>query len=305
MNENNNNRRSWFWPLFFIIGFSFVMMSVFVFLIIAAISGVFGMDHLEMTNKPIAIIKVEGPIFESESILQELETAKNNALIKAIVLRIDSPGGAVGPSQEIYEQVLRVKKDKPVIISMGTVAASGGYYIAVAGDRIIANGGSITGSIGVIIESFGLQNIAEKYQLESRVIKSGKYKDAGSVFRKMEEEEKKYFQDLSDNMYEQFLLAIATHRGLSLEKVRELAQGKIYTGQQAQKVKLVDEIGNLYHAIDVAKKMANLTPEAEVFWPQDEETFFSAFLSPDKDANSFLRLLKMTSVRGSLPLWIL
>src|SRR3989338_99212 len=178
----------------------------------------------------VAVVKIEGPIFDSGDTIEELEDYFQDDSVKAIVLRIDSPGGAAAPSQEIYEEVRKIKAKKPVVISMGTVAASGGYYIAAAGSEIFANPGTITGSIGVIMESLNFEKLFEWAKLENQVIKSGKFKDVGSPFRKMTAEEKAYLQNILDNMYLQFMKAVADNRGFTPEKMSELAQGKIYTG---------------------------------------------------------------------------
>ena len=173
--------------------------------------------------------------------------------MKAIVLRIDSPGGGVVPSQEIHDAVqrLRNKNNKTVIASMGTVAASGGYYIAVATDRIMANSGTLTGSIGVIMEMANVEGLLKKIGVEGIVIKSGRFKDVGSPLRKMSDEEQALLQSVMDDVHKQFIEAVAEGRGLDVSAVQALADGRIFTGRQAKASKLVDELGDLDAAIQL------------------------------------------------------
>ncbi|MFQ5992635.1 MAG: signal peptide peptidase SppA, partial [Nitrospiraceae bacterium] len=190
--------------------------------------------------------------------------------VKAIVIRIDSPGGGVVPSQEIYDAVNRIRKDsnKTVLASMGTVAASGGYYIATATDRIIANPGTLTGSIGVVMELANLQQLFKKLGVESVVIKSGRYKDMASPFRKMTREDRAILQSVLDDVHAQFIDAVAEGRSLDVTAVRSLADGRIFTGRQAQEVKLVDELGDLEHAIRLAAEMAGIEGKPRVVEPR-------------------------------------
>ena len=234
----------------------------------------------------VAVIKIEGPIFDSIPVLKELRFYQENDAVKALVLRIDSPGGAVAPSQEIFEEVKKFKKDKIVVVSMGTLAASGGYYIASAAHKIVASPGTVTGSIGVIMETMGVGEVLKTLKLESRVIKSGEYKDIGSPLRGVEPKEKAYLQAMLDNMYHQFVEAVSEQRKIPLETMKGLAEGKIYTGQQALEVGLVDQLGTLYDAIDEAKKMAHLSEDAGVIWPREERFPWGPF-------RSFLQLGKV------------
>lgn len=218
----------------------------------------------------VAVVKIQGPIFESEPFIKELKQVDDNSSIKAIVLRIDSPGGAVAASQEIFEQVKKIKETKKIVVSMGTVAASGAYYIASCAHKILASPGTITGSIGVIMESFDVGELMRWAHLESRVLKSGKFKDTGSIYRELTPEERVYLQTLLDNMYQQFMGAVSEGRNIPLEEIKKLAEGKVYTGEQALKVRLVDGYGTLYDAIDEAKKLAGLAEDAHVIWPREE-----------------------------------
>jgi protease IV len=199
------------------------------------------------TEDRIALIRVEGVILDSHETVGELKKFSENPSVKAIVLRIDSPGGGVVPSQEIHDAVQRVrtKNNKAVIASMGSVAASGGYYIAAATDRIVANPGTLTGSIGVIMETANVEGLLQKIGVEGVVIKSGKYKDVGSPLRKMSEEERGLLQTVMDDVHKQFIEAVAAGRALEVTDVQALADGRIFTGRQAKEAKLVDELGDL------------------------------------------------------------
>ncbi|MBU0505069.1 MAG: signal peptide peptidase SppA [bacterium] len=255
------------------------------------------------SKKPVAIVMVEGPIFDSLDVLKELEELRVNDKIKAVVLRLDSPGGAVAPSQEIFEQVLKLKKEKPVVVSMGSMAASGAYYIACGADKIVANPGSVTGSIGVILKSFGLQEVIKKLFVESRVIKSGSHKDVGDPFKDLTEEDRSYLQNITDNIYGQFTKAVAQHRNLDIANAHTFAEGKIFTGEQAKEIGLVDTLGNIYVAIDEAKKMASLPNDAGVKWPK-EPTPFEQFFQGNH-AKSILDFVMQKYQILQLPLFML
>lgn len=208
----------------------------------------------------IALVRIEGPILDSRSTVQELESYAQDPLVKAIVLRIDSPGGGVAPSQEIYNAVKRVReeKHKTVVSSMGTVAASGGYYIAVASDQILANPGTLTGSIGVIIQLANFEELMDKIGVKNFVIKSGRYKDLGSPFRVMGEEDRNLLQSVMDDAHRQFIEAVAEGRSLDVADVEALADGRVFTGQQAKDVLLVDDLGDLKDAVRLAADMSGL-----------------------------------------------
>ena len=214
----------------------------------------------------IALIRIEGVILDAQETLGELKKFSENPSVKAIVLRIDSPGGGVVPSQEIYDAVRRVrtKSNKAVIASMGSVAASGGYYIAAATDRIVANPGTLTGSIGVIMEMANFEGLLQKIGVEGVVVKSGKYKDVGSPLRKMSDEERGLLQTVMDDVHKQFMEAVAEGRALELTEVQALADGRIFTGRQAKDAKLVDELCNLEDAIQLAADVVGIEGEPKV-----------------------------------------
>src|SRR3990167_4683110 len=214
----------------------------------------------------IALIRIEGVILDAQETLGELNRFSENPSVKAIVLRIDSPGGGVVPSQEIYDAVRRVrtKSNKAVIASMGSVAASGGYYIAAATDRIVANPGTLTGCIGVIMEMANVEGLLQKIGVEGVVVKSGKYKDVGSPLRKMSDEERGLLQTVMDDVHKQFIEAVAEGRSLELKDVQALADGRIFTGRQAKEANLVDELGNLDDAIQLAADVVGIEGEPKV-----------------------------------------
>lgn len=218
----------------------------------------------------VAVIRVEGVIIDAQQTVGDLKKFGESPSVKAIVLRIDSPGGGVVPSQEIHDAVKRVrtKNNKAVVASMGTVAASGGYYIAAATDRIIANPGTLTGSIGVIMELANLEGLLKKIGVESVVVKSGRHKDIGSPFRKMNEEDRHILQSVMDDVHSQFIEAVAEGRSLEVGAVQPLADGRIFTGRQAKDAKLVDELGDLDDAIKLAAEMGGIEGEPKVVEPR-------------------------------------
>lgn len=214
----------------------------------------------------VAVVRIEGVIVDSRDTIEELRKFRDSPGIKAIVLRIDSPGGGVVASQEIYSEVLKTRADGrvKVVTSMGNLAASGGYYIAAATDRIVANPGTLTGSIGVIMELANVQGLLEKVGVQSVVIKSGRHKDLASPFRAMSAEDRAILQTVLDDVHDQFIQAVAAGRTLKVEQVRDLADGRVFTGRQAKTARLVDELGDLQDAIKLAGKMVGIAGEPRV-----------------------------------------
>lgn len=217
-------------------------------------------------RKQLALVRVEGVITDARETVDELERYAKNPSVLGIVLRIDSPGGAVVPAQEIYEAVnrLRTTYDKKVVVSMGTVAASGGYYIAAASDKIVASPGTLTGSIGVIMEIPNVEGLMKKVGVESIVIKSGSHKDTGSPFRQMKPEERALLQSVLDDVHHQFIEAVAKGRGLEVVEVTRLADGRVFTGRQAKAAGLVDQLGDLRDAIHAAADLVHIEGEPDV-----------------------------------------
>ncbi len=216
----------------------------------------------------LAIVKIEGGIFESDPVLRELEEIEQSDEVKAAVIRIDSPGGSVGAAQEIHDAVRRLAEKKKVVASFGSMATSGGYYVALPAHRILANAGTITGSIGVRMEVINVEELLKQLRLRSETLKSGDFKDIGSPTRPMRDEERVFFQDLLKKLHAQFKEAVVQGRKLEPGKVEGLADGRIFTGREAMEQGLVDEIGNLQQAVKVASQMAGIEGEPKVFYPE-------------------------------------
>ncbi len=229
---------------------------------------VVGMDR-------VALVKIEGMLISSEHIVEELRDYADDSSIKAIIIRIDSPGGGVVPSQEIYNAVKNAKKEgKKVVVSMGSVAASGGYYIAAAADRIVANPGTLTGSLGVKMEFANIEKLLEKIGVKGMVVKAGEYKDIGSPYREMTPQEKKLLQDVIDDVHSQFIKAVVEGRRLPESDVRAIADGRIFTGQQALALKLVDQMGDLTDSIEIAGGLAGIKGKPRVVEKKKKIPFF-------------------------------
>jgi protease-4 len=224
---------------------------------------------INLGGNQVAAIELEGVISDSKEFVDQLKDYGNRSGVRSVVLRINSPGGGVAASQEIYEAIkkFRAESKKKVVVSMGSVAASGGYYAACAADKIFANPGTITGSIGVIAEWYNYGDLLRWAKLQSVVIKSGTFKDSGSPTRPLTEEEKAYFQNLISNMYGQFVFAVASSRKMKDGDVRKLADGRVYTGQEAKANGLVDAIGTYQDAIADAAKMAGIPGSPKVVSP--------------------------------------
>ena len=211
----------------------------------------------------IGIVEVKGQIYASDNIVYQLRSYASNSSVKGILLRINSPGGVVGASQEIYDEVLRVRQDYgiPVVVSMGSVAASGGYYIACAGDYIYANPGTMTGSIGVIMQYPVVKDLADKVGIQFQTIKSGRVKDVGNPYREPNEADSLMLSAVINDTYDQFVEAIATNRNLDREKVLEAADGSIYSGRQALELGLVDALGSYETAIEYLAEISGFSDE--------------------------------------------
>jgi protease-4 len=216
----------------------------------------------------IAIVEIRGVITQSSGVIEEIHQYLEDDGVKAIILRIDSPGGGVGPSQEIHREILKGKVKKRIVTSMGSVAASGGYYIACASDLIVANPGTITGSIGVIMEFTNIEELFKKIGIKGVVLKSGEHKDIGSPFREMTPEEKRIIQEVIDSVHQQFIKAVAEGRKLDRSKVTQIADGRILTGEQAKELGLVDQIGNLDDAIDATAKLVGIEGKPDILYPK-------------------------------------
>jgi protease IV len=211
------------------------------------------------TGGKIAVIELKGEISSSENIVRQLKKYREERGVKAILLRVDSPGGAVVPSQEMYEEVRKTREGgKPVVVSMGSLAASGGYYVSCGASIIVANRGTLTGSIGVVSQFLQLENLMGKIGVDMKTVKSGKLKDAGSYSRKMTEADEKYFQGLIDEVYQQFVSVVEAERNLSHAEVLAIADGRVFTGEKAVEIGLADTIGTYEDAISIAADMGGI-----------------------------------------------
>jgi len=227
------------------------------------------------SGERIAIVELEGEIISTDALVRQLKKHRESRSIKAIVMRVNSPGGGVVPSQELYEEVRKTRNSgKPVVVSMGSLAASGGYYVSCGGSRIVANPGTLTGSIGVISEFLQLQDALGKLGVGVKTIKSGALKDAGSPVRKMTEADQRYFQELMDDVYEQFVHVVERERRLSHEKVISLADGRVFTGEKAVELGLADTLGTYEDAIRIAAQLAGIKGEPTIVRERKRQTLW-------------------------------
>jgi protease IV len=259
-------------------GLAFLVMAFAFFVLATAITTDTSADAVEESyggsgSERVAIVDISDVIMNAEDVIRQLRKYRERSSVKAIVLRLDSPGGAVVPSHEIYEEVRRTRNyGKPVVASMGSVAASGAYYIACAADMIVANPGTITGSIGVVSEFASFQELLEKIGIESTTITSGEFKDTGNPTRRMRPEEREYLQHTIDDVYGQFVDIVVRGRAMSEDSVRVLADGRIYTGQMAYGNGLVDTLGTLYTAVRIAGNLGKIKGEPRVMREREKET---------------------------------
>ena len=246
----------------------------------------------------LGVIDVKGVILESEEILANLVAFREEPKIKGIVLRIDSPGGAVGASQEIYDEVRRTRAIKPVVVSMGSVAASGGLYVSLGAGKIVANPGTLTGSMGVILKFANLEGLFDKIGYKNEVVKSGRLKDIGSPSRPMTEEERQMLQGMIDNVQEQFVQAVSESRSLPAAEVRKIADGRIFSGQQAKEYGLVDQLGNFSDAVMLAAELSGIKSDKmpELIYPREDDFSFLRLMT-GKNSES---LLQQTGLSGPL-----
>src|SRR5437879_1745689 len=242
--------------------------------------GVDGLLHIsQMSNRPIggrvAVVELEGVIVDVDDLLRELKSHRENPLVKAVVIRINSPGGVVAPTQEVHAALTRLRESgKPVVASLGAVAASGGYYVAVAADRIYANPGTLTGSIGVIMRLANVDALMKKVGVDYVVVKAGRLKDIGSIARAMTPEERQVLQAMLDDVHGQFIAAVAAGRKLDRAQVLGFADGRVVSGVQAQKLKMIDVLGGLDDAVDGAAALAGLPKSPAVIGPKRKLSLF-------------------------------
>ena len=276
----------------------------FTVVIIALVSG--SSDKTETvtvgSGDKVAVVDLKGVIASSDEVVRQMKKYRNNSSVRAIVLHIDSPGGGVVASQEMYEEVRAVRDGgKPVIVSMGSLAASGGYYVAVGGSYPVANRGTLTGSVGVIselaagkpvdikVEFLQVKDALDKLGIGVKTIKAGKLKDAGSPMRAMNEDDQKYFQALMDDVHRQFIDVVARERKMDVEKVRELADGRVFTGEQALQLGLVDTLGTFEDAVRIAAVKVGIKGEPAIVRERKRQMWYESFFG---DAGETLKDLK-------------
>lgn len=230
--------------------FLIIFILVFIIFVASFMIGIVGQGF----GDKIGIVEIEGVIADGKDAMEDIVRFKEDDGIRGVIVRINSPGGSVGPSQEIYHELKKLAAKKKVYVSASSVCASGGYYIASAGEKIYANPSTITGSIGVIMEQVVAEELLKKIGIQPNTLKAGKFKDVGSPFRKMKDDERAYFQQILDSIHEQFIKDVAEGRKMPFEQVKKLSDGRVYTGTQAKELGLVDGIGTFYDTVDDMKK---------------------------------------------------
>jgi protease-4 len=234
--------------------FAVIIILVVATFIVSLAIGLMGRSF----GEKIGIIEVEGVIADSKDLMEEIVRFKEDDSVAGVILRINSPGGAVAPTQEIFKEIRKLREKKKVFVSMGSVCASGGYYIAAAGEKIFASPATVTGSIGVIMEQVVFEDLLKKLGLQANTIKAGDLKDVGSPFRKMKPEERAYFQKIVDTIHQQFMKDIAQSRKMSPETIKKVSDARIFLGTEAKSLGLVDAMGNLYDTVDDMKRVLGM-----------------------------------------------
>jgi len=231
-----------------------IAIIVVVLVLVPFFIGIFGRE----SGEKIGVVEIEGAIMDSKNAMDDIVRFRDDESIKGVIVRINSPGGGAAASQEIHREVKKLRGKKKVFVSMASVCASGGYYIATAGEKIYASPSTITGSIGVIMQQTVVEDLMKKIGIQENTIKSGELKDAGTPFRKMREDEKRYLNDVLKDIHEQFIRDVAEGRKMPVDAVRKLSDGRIFTGIQAKNAGLIDAIGTFYDAVDALKVSLNM-----------------------------------------------
>ncbi len=275
--------------IFFTVVFTFAVILFLIFLILFFINR--GGDIVEtIPDNSIGVITISGIITKSEDVIKDLKKFSKDKHIKAVIIKLNSPGGGVVPSQEIYSEILRIRKKKRVYAYFQSVAASGAYYIASACNKIVSNPGSITGSIGVILEFTNFEKLFDKLGIKAVVVKSGKFKDTGNPFRPVTEEEKALLNSVVLNIYNQFLKAVSINRHIPVEKLKKIADGRVFSGEQALHYKLVDQTGTFEDLVDVIKKECNITGEPKIIYAAKKKNLLNKLIEDSEKA--FLKLIE-------------
>ena len=288
----------------FVLLFLLLALVLFFYLITGLLSPPEGLDGLGVPGgEKVALVEIFGPIYNPHPILEQLKKIEDDSGVKAILLRLETPGGGVAASQEIYARLanLRDHKELPIVASMGGVAASGGYYVALGADTIMANPGTLTGSIGVIAEFPTYGKLFEKIGVEFEVVKSGKFKDTGSPHRPLTGEERQYLQSVIDDSYQQFLAAVAEERQIDVKKAELLADGRVYTGRQAQTLGLVDLLGGMEDALKLAGEMGGIEGEPRLVEFRHRRLTMLDLIFGDLEEILFLRLGLTAPLKYEMP----
>lgn len=279
--------------LFFILTFSSVVATAMIVMTLLFVTGT--RDSEFEFGEKVGILEINGIIADAKNAIHNLKRFREDSSVKAIVIRINSPGGAVGPSQEIFREIRKTSSSKKVVASMGSIAASGGYYIAAGADGIVANPGTITGSIGVIMGFTNYQELLRKIGLVPVVVKSGKYKDIGSPVRKMRPEEKKILQNFSRKIHNQFIKDIVDGRKMDQAKVEALADGRIFTGEESKELGLVDRLGNFEDAIEWAGRMGGIKGKISTVYAREKKFSLLKYIA-DSSAKALLNRIADSSL---------
>jgi len=290
----NQSSTKWFWGIFLGLLFMGMLFVAISFLVFASALKRDGGEYVSSgSGDKIAIVEINDVIVSSEKTVEQIKKFREDKSIKAIILRINTPGGGVAASQEIYEEVKRTRDGgKIVVVSMGSIAASGGYYIAVGTSLIVSNPGTLTGSIGVIAQFISIKDLAEKLGINQTTIKSGNLKDAGNPFREMNDSDKAYFQDVVDNSFGQFLDVVAKERKMDKTTLMKYANGRVFTGLQAKEYGLVDSLGTFEDAIRITSKMAGIEGEPRIVREKKRFSFFEEMLGS--------KIEDVTDIKGKL-----
>ncbi len=272
------------------------LFSLLLFFIIIALAVRGGLPTVEEpSGECVGIVPIEGVISDPAQVLEAMRQFSRDEDVKAVVLRIDSPGGAVGASQEIFSEARRLDKIKPVVASLGNVAASGGFYSAVGARYIVSNPGTVTGSIGVIMKIPNVGQLMERLGIKTTVLKSGRLKDLASVTRDLTDEERQVLQSVMDDVHDQFIADVAAGRKLPVEKVRPLADGRIFSGRQVLKLKLVDELGGLNAAVAKAAEFAGMKGTPEICYPKEDKLTVLRRILEESGARMLMRFSELLS----------
>ncbi len=245
-----------------------VLLPFFVFLLLILGYSIF---NRSVSPPLIGVVQIEGIILESETIIKKIRELENNPQVKGIIIRINSPGGAAAPSQEIFSELTRLKSSKTVYASIASVAASGGYYIAIGTQKIYANPGSLTGSIGVIMQTFNVEKLMNRLGISVETIKSGENKDIGSVFRSMKTTERKLLESVLEDTHRQFVTAVQQNRSIDPIKLKPLIDGRIFTGRQALQHGLIDGLASFRETVEKMRITLGITEAVQLYYPLDKK----------------------------------